>query len=139
MKREKFIMLCALSGAPIKAGSYYIVDNLLHIQKIPQPTNFLGGWAAVWKFVKSKGGILYRLSEDAKAVIKVRRPVLVAVERPNTLPTIEEKKRWRELSTLSAREVNTYESGRKYTAFDEGVTDRPGRRRAKNNVPIMIR
>lgn len=139
MKRDKFIQLCALSNAPLKAGAYYVVTCGLQVQKIPQPQNFLGGWAAVWKFVKQKGGILYRLSEDAKAVIKVRRPVLVAVERPNTLPTVEEKKRWGKLSTLSAREVNTHESGRKYTAFDEGVTDRPSRRRAKNNVPIMIR
>lgn len=139
MKREKFIMLCALSGAPIKAGSYYIVDNLLHIQKIPQPQNFLGGWAAVWKFVKSKGGILYRLTEDAKSVVKVRRPALYAPTAPNQLPSVSEKNRWRELSTLSAREVNTHESGRKYTAFDEGTTDRPSRRRAKNNIPIMIR
>lgn len=139
MKRDKFITLCALSNAPLKAGAYYIVTCGLQVQKIPQPTNFLGGWAAVWKLVRQKSGILYRLTEDAKAVTKVRRPVLYAPPTPNQTPSVAEKNRWKELSTLSAREVNTRESGKKYTAFDEGTTGRPSRRRAKNNVPIMIR
>lgn len=105
MKRKKFIQLCAVSNAPLKAGAYYVVTCGLQVQKIPQPQNFLGGWAAVWKFVKSKGGILYRLTEDAKAVIKVRRPVLYApTPTPNQTPSVAEKKSLeRVVHTFSAR------------------------------------
>ena len=134
MKRDKFLALCALTGARVRKG-YYVLDCGLHIQTTPQPTNFVGGWSAFWSFVHAKGGVAYFF--DGSAVKEVKEH---AVQRTaiNPLPTVEERKRWRTLSTLSKREVETRDGGRKYSAFDDGMNERPSRRRAKNNTPILM-
>lgn len=134
MKRNKFLALCALTGARVRKG-FYVLDCGLHIQTTPQPKDFAGGWSAFWSFVHAKGGAAYYF--DGSAIKEVKEH---AVQRTaiNPLPTVEERKRWRTLSTLSKREVETRDGGRKYSAFDDGMNERPSRRRAKNNTPILM-
>ena len=138
MKREKFLRLCAITGARVRIG-YYIVDCGLHIQTTPAPQNYLGGWSAFWAFVHNKGGIAYYFDGSAVKEVKEHAQRVSVKYAINPLPTVEERQRWRSLSTLSKREVETRDNGRMTTAFDEGCTARPDRRRAKNNVPILIR
>lgn len=137
MKREKFLRLCAITGARVRVG-YYIVDCGLHIQTTPAPQNYLGGWSAFWAFVHNKGGIAYYFDGSAVKEVKEHANRVSVKYAINPLPTVEERQRWRSLSTLSKREVETRDNGRKYSAFDDGMNERPSRRRAKNNTPIFM-
>lgn len=136
MKRDKFLALCALTGARVRKG-FYVLDCGLHIQTTPQPKDFAGGWSAFWSFVRAKGGAAYYF--DGLAVKEVKEHHCVSVKYAiNATPSVEERQRWRTLSTLSKREVETRDGGRKYSAFDDGMNERPSRRRAKNNTPILM-